>query len=200
MSALGELGVRLLGLLMAGGCLLGMLVGIGLLLRPDYGHTLRRPAKELLLPLARSIRTERFFYRHHRLFGGLVFLASAIFLSRLVGFLGQDLTLAPMAGPGGPVQIWLWESVVVFICLAGLFTLTVGILLLLRPSLLRTFEEWANRRFSTRGLRITLTQWHGALSGWILHHPRVIALFLIIGSLFTLQHFLRYHLTFLLGF
>ncbi|MBF0152501.1 MAG: hypothetical protein HQL64_02035 [Magnetococcales bacterium] len=200
MNGLGVVGIRLLGILMVGGCLLGMLVGCWLLIRPDSGQSLRRPVGDLFRPLTRPIRTERFFYRHHRFFGGFVFFTSAVFLLRLKGFLGQELVLTPLAGPGGPVQIWIWESLVLFFCLAGLFTFIVGVLLLVRPSLLRSFESWANQHFSTDGLRTVAARWRDLFLAWVLEHPRVIALLLITGSLFTLRHFLQFRLTFLLGF
>ncbi|MBF0135535.1 MAG: hypothetical protein H7833_18295 [Magnetococcus sp. DMHC-1] len=200
MNNLGVMGIRLLGILMIGGCVLGMLVGFWLLVRPAFSRSLQRPAKDLLRPLAHPIRIERIFYRHHRLFGGFVFLTSGFILLRLKGFLGQELILSPQAGRGGAVQVWFWESVVIFFCLVGLFTLGVGALLLVRPSLLRSFERWANQHFSMAWLRTLAKQVRNALLCWILNHPRLVALLLIVGSLFTLHHFLQYRLTFLLGF
>ncbi|MBF0425028.1 MAG: hypothetical protein HQL66_04300 [Magnetococcales bacterium] len=200
MSSLGEVWVHLLGLLMLGGCLLGMLGGCWLLFRPDANHPLHRPVADLLRPLRRPIRIERLFYRHHRFFGGFIFLTSAMFLLRLERFLGKELVLTPQAGRGGPIQSWIWESLVLFFCLAGLFTFVFGVVLLVRPSILRAFEGWANQRFTAEALRGVARRWRGLLLQWIADHPRAMGLFLVTGSLFTLRYFLRFHLTFSLGF
>jgi hypothetical protein len=78
-------------------------------------------------------RIESFIYRHHRLAGALIALASVIVLWQ---------ALRPQAWPG-PAWNVAWSILVG----AQVITLLVGTVMLFRPSALKPVERLANRRY-----------------------------------------------------
>ncbi len=98
--------------------------------------------RELLKKLDRPWRTERFIYRHHRAFGGGIAVGAVILLAVLARYHG--ISFEPWSWPSsGAAQLMLlvrfttWS----FACLA----LPIGIIIAIRPSVLRGIEVKANR-------------------------------------------------------
>lgn len=171
------MGPVLLGLL-GMGCLVALSLGIWLLIDPRAGQSLGRPVAELLHQPLLGGRVERVVYRHHLWFGGGITLASLFILASLWRFAGHPLPLLRLK-TGEAV---FWESLVLFSVVGGLFSLGVGLVVLARPSLLRTFEAWANRHVNRENLASSLV----TLRQWLLHllaeHPRAFAVFLVAAS------------------
>ncbi|MBF0296844.1 MAG: hypothetical protein HQL96_16795 [Magnetococcales bacterium] len=168
----------LLLILAALGSLAGLVLGAWLFLHPGANTLLDRPARDALEPLARPVRVERFVYRHHRWFGGVIVAGSMLTLAAL-GAYGQRLYLLGRAGSGGPLEHWLWESLLWFVALGNFFTLAAGCLILIRPSGLKGFEAWANRRVDPGWVRQAL------LTG-LRNRPRLYGLLLASGGALAL--------------
>ncbi|WP_376690395.1 hypothetical protein [Wenzhouxiangella sp. EGI_FJ10409] len=103
--------------------------------RPGRANTSSGGLLEALQLLDRQWRIERLVYRHHRIFGLLVLLASAFCLwqigrSELAGYLHT--------GSAASAMVWL-------VLIAQACNLLIGLTLLLRPSLLKPIEAVGNR-------------------------------------------------------
>ncbi|MBF0589348.1 MAG: hypothetical protein HQL53_09475 [Magnetococcales bacterium] len=182
--------VRFLVFVLAVGCLAGVVLGVWVLLYPRSLQNLTRTLSELLHPLRRPIRPERFIYRRHRLFGLVVTLGSLYTFSHLHGYVGENLTLKPGWGPGGGGEVYLWESLAAIFTLASVFSLLVGLAIFSRPSSLKGFEAWANRRLSQQMVQQTAQRVRGLWMCWVLQHPRLTGMLLTAGGGFALWRLL----------
>ncbi|MBF0614242.1 MAG: hypothetical protein G8237_10625 [Magnetococcales bacterium] len=160
------------------GSVAGLVLGAWIFLNPDANALLDRPASEALRHLSRPVRIERFVYRHHRWFGGGIVIGSFCTLVALGGYVRRLMALAALGGPR-TLDAWLWESLLLFVALGNFFTLTAGLLILIRPSGLKGFETWANRP-------VSLAEWRAALRTAFRNHPRLFALLLATGGFFSL--------------
>lgn len=160
------------------GSLAGLVLGAWIFLNPEANTLLERPAADALRHLSRPVRVERFVYRHHRWFGGLIVIGSFSTLVALGGYVRRLLTLAAFGGVRS-VESWLWESLLIFVALGNFFTLTAGILILIRPSGLKGFEAWANRH-------VSFAQWRATLLASFRNRPRRFALLLAAGGFLSL--------------
>ncbi|MBF0626768.1 MAG: hypothetical protein HQL91_00965 [Magnetococcales bacterium] len=160
------------------GSLAGLVLGAWIFLNPNANALLDRSAVDALRPLSRPVRVERFVYRHHRWFGGGIVVGSFCTLVALGGYLRRMITLAGLNGLRG-VDAWLWESLLLFVALGNFFTLAAGVLILIRPSGLKGFEAWANRR-------VDFKLWRQSILAAIRRRPRLFALLLAAGGAFSL--------------
>jgi hypothetical protein len=185
------------------GSLAGLIVGALLLLNP---HRLRVISKilnrwvstrHLNQALDRTVEFDRWFYRYRRASGGLILLASGYILySFTIGLNRASVIIGlarrfnmPTALVGG-----LLDALVLSALLGALFAAFVSLFLLLRPSLLRDFEQVANRWVSLRrGLKPVEIPREG-VDEYVYKYGREAGVLLILGSLYTLAF-----LTFWLG-
>ncbi len=98
--------------------------------------------RELLKTLDRPWRTERLIYRHHRAFGGGIAVGAVILLAVLARHHG--ISFKPLSWPSsGAAQLMLLVRLAAwsFACLS----LPIGIIIAIRPSVLKGIEVKANR-------------------------------------------------------
>lgn len=117
-------------LFLAAVALVGGLLGAGLLIAP--GPLLAFYRRSVLATLDTPVRIERFVYRNHRLFGAAIAL-SALFSSIMLGSL-----------LGGQVPAG-WETGSTILLAGNLAALVLGLIMFVRPSLLKGLEQRANR-------------------------------------------------------
>ncbi len=98
----------------------------------EYGP---RPDKPFAL-LDCSWRVEGIIYRHHRISGVLIILASGVFLWQAASYLG-----ALQAGAS------IWSTAWWVLVASHGITLLIGLVILLRPSRLKSLEAVANRHY-----------------------------------------------------
>ena len=108
-----------------------------LLRRPDEQGS--QPEKPFAL-LDYSWRIEGIVYRHHRLSGVLIALASGVFLWQAATGLGSLLASES-----------LWSTAWWLLIASHGFTLLIGLIILLRPSRLKSLEALANRHYELEG-------------------------------------------------
>lgn len=170
--------------LVIGGLLLLFLLcacaGLGLLLFP------RAMARVITLRadrapwsrLDRVYRIERFFYRHHRAFGALLLAGSAYTLYQA----GQRPELL-----GYAAATWGLAGEALGILLLGGngLALVLALIVLVRPSLLKTPERLGNQWVQPPGIGIDA----GAL---VTRHPRLIGALVFGGAIYALAQFARY--------
>jgi len=173
-ALLTQLLLTALGIMLA----IGFAVGLGVAIRPailgrlrsagDRRVSMRRATRALDIPH----NIDRWFYRHHRLYGAFVVTLSVVLLAFLTFGTTPQVWLhsLPVAdrGIGGilvdTARLVLWAL--------GLFALVIGVVVLVRPSALKRFETWANRWVTPRRALKGLDHDVRGLDDWIARHPR----------------------------
>lgn len=147
----------------------------------DRQFSLRRALKPLDIPRYK----ERFYYRHHKLIGGFVVLGSLFSLAVLtIGDHAQKAVTVFSQNFNQVVVEILVQSAEWFLLIGNLFAFGVGLIMLLRPSLLKGFEAQANRWVTTRPYTRSLESYHPELDRSIMQHGRLYGFFFILGSVY----------------
>ena len=178
-----------------GGGLFAVLVGVWLLLSPQSLMNFSRIANRWVstrqatqwLETPRPI--ERFFYRHHKIFGVLLTLGAAFALYYLTVRYDSARMAAGLALPWkGPTVEIVADALLGFLIAGNIFVVGIGFIVLIRPSLLKRVEATSNRWISTRRLFKTLDNQSDLPDRFAVRQPRLLGVLLILGALYaTLQ-------------
>lgn len=144
-------------LLAAVAAILGLVTSLWMLLSPTSFARLEEIAsrsfslRRSMRPLEISRNIDRHIYRHHKLFGLVVILASTFTLYNLL-FSLETGRLASLIGHQFPAPIagWLIEAINLFLIAGNLFAIVIGLMIYVRPSALKSFESRANQWVSLR--------------------------------------------------
>lgn len=168
------------------GSFAGILVGAWLLFRPQQIVHLNQylsrwvGSDKLGMVLDRPRWIDRFFYRHHRLLGAGVFVgATAVLYIFLFHY-----KLRTISGfiPRG--YWWLSDAVMSMIIIGSVIAALVGLIVLIRPSLLRDLEKSTNRWISTEQLHARFNVMNLSIEKSLLRHHRVAGASILVGSLY----------------
>lgn len=178
-----------------GGCIIAIVLALLLILLPDLYIVISQrlnkwvSTRRSLRPMEIPRNHERLIYRHHRLFGLLVTIGAVYTLSYFVldynqqqifAALQQQLQVQPQ------VLGWALDAASLILVITNLLVLVIGIIVFIRPSLLKNFETWSNKWVSTRHASRVLDQQYAGLDKFTLQHPRLMGGFLLLGSLYVL--------------
>jgi hypothetical protein len=177
------------------GSLAGLVVGALLLWCPHrlhkVGDILNRwvSTRHLDQTLDRAIEIDPWFYRHRRTSAVLILLASGYILYSFTVGLDRANAVIGLSRrfylPAGLVG-GLLDALVLSALLGALFAAFVSLFLLLRPSMLRDFEQGANRWVSLRrGLKPLEVRRQG-VDEYIFKYAREAGILLMLGSLYVL--------------
>ena len=188
MDAIKEILVQFVVAMLCGGSVLGLLMGVGLLLKPERIALLNQyssrwfSSDNMTEQLDRSRSTERFFYRYHRLVGGALFVGAMFILYIfLFSYNLRRISAATAAG------YWVLLDVLMAILLVGcVLAALVGIIVALRPSVLREIEKSANRWVATDGIVKFFNRMNYSPDRKILGQRKVAGVVIIAGSLYVL--------------
>jgi len=172
---------------------IGLLVGLLALISPARAvalsevlgrrHSMRETTRVLEVPVS----TERFFYRHHRIFGTIIVLGAALILWYLGTRFDAGLMARSLADASQRIAVEiLVETFELVMWIGAGFSLLVGIVVFLRPSLLKGIEARANEWVSTRQASRGLTEDHPGLDRLFQAYPRAVGLVMSLGSLLGL--------------
>lgn len=177
---------------------IGILAGLIMLIAPtDVGQVSRRLGNWYSdTALARMMETpyffERFFYRHHRIFGLLITLGAFWSLSYLVRILEQRQVLMGLfKGMPEVLASILLDSSFVLLILGTSFSVAVGIIVFIRPSILKSLEDRANQWVQSRKWLESFVA-RGSPTAKLA--PRLLGAFLLLFSLFALAQWFLYGL------
>lgn len=175
------------------GVLFSAVFGAGLLLRQSWSFRLSDrlngwiSTRRAMLVLERPIDVQRPMYRRHRWVGLLIALAATVVIYVLIERYNPAPILAYFAPDVRPAVLsWWLEWFRYFVLMTNVFALAVGIVLMVRPSLLKGFEAWANRSYSARKLTKPLEIMHLGLDRLVQTYPRATGAAILIGSLYAL--------------
>jgi len=171
--------------------LLGILLGLLLTFKPDLMERINRVAnrwvsvRQIDRLLDRIISMEQWFYQYHRPLGILVILGAVYILVYFGVLFDKAIALQRLNGyvPSGLLD-GLLDALVLTSLIGAVAALFVGLLLWLRPSLLRGFEEEANQWISSRRATKVLDVPHDQVNRFVARHARQIGYLLLLGSLY----------------
>ncbi len=137
--------------------------------------------------LDRSRSAERHFYRRHLAVGAFVVLGSLYILYMF--WVWYD---PARVQPGLPViyspaaSDWIYDSLVIMLRGAGVAGLVAGLVIGLRPSLLKRLESWGNRWIATDRWTKSLDRQQDLPPEWFPGRPRLFGIGITAGSLYIM--------------
>lgn len=187
--------LRALLLFLMVGSAAGLLTGMALIIRPEWvvrlGLNVNRwfSTRWLERTLDKSFKVDRYFYRHSRPVGA-VLLAGAIYLiyfcTRGINNPGITLGLSRKFAVPPVLMEVLLDSVFYAWIAASALALIISLFLLIRPSMLRGFEQGANRWFSSRRSLKPFEIPRSGVDEYVLQHAQRAGVLLVLGSLYAL--------------
>ncbi|MBU0622825.1 MAG: hypothetical protein KJ795_13390 [Gammaproteobacteria bacterium] len=183
------------------GSLVGLVAGALLLYRPHLlqklSSVLNRwvSTRHLDQSLERSVSIDPWFYRYRYASGTLTLLGALYILyyftvkldreQAIIG-LSRHYSLPPSLTGG------LLDALVLSSLLGALLALLVSLFLLLRPSLLRDFEQGANQWLSLRRALKPAEMPRAGVDEYVYSHGRQVGMMLVLGSLYVLVFLLSW--------
>lgn len=180
------------------GAVLGMLLGLLLVFRPGMVERINRVASRWISTrhvyrwLDHSISIERWFYRNHRPAGILIMLG-ALYILVYFGLVFDKAHTLQQLGGRFPARLLagLLDALVLFALMGGLFSLLAGLLIWLRPSLLRGLEKESNQWVSLRRPSKVLEVPHDQVDKFVARHAYRVGWLLFLASLYLIFILLR---------
>lgn len=176
---------------------LGAIVGlaVGVLLLIDTARVLRWnermsrwiSTREAAQRFDRPRDIKRFVYRAHRVIGVLV-VAGALYTLDILTFGFQSGALVRAFRDLGNQGVlgMVVDTGRVFLIVGNLAALAAGVVLCLRPSLLKGLELWADRTYAAREHSAALDQMRFQPDMWVSQNPRLAGFLVFAGSAFIL--------------
>lgn len=177
------------------GSVVGVLVGVAMLLKPEQLMRLNQQASRWVCTEKIAVqfdcrrRVEPFIYRHHRLMGSAV-LIGAVFVLHTFLFrynLRFISTLIPKN------YWWLSDALVTMLLIGSVLAALIGGIVLTKPSLLRDIETSANRWIDTEHVLSWINSRHYFIERFFFRYHRFFGALILIASLYVLVA-LRYYL------
>jgi hypothetical protein len=177
------------------GSLAGIAVGVLLLLRPQSlqraGQLLNRwiSTRHLDHSLERSFNIDPWFYRYRRAGGVLILLGATYVLFFFTMRMDRAHAVEVLAAyfklhiilTGGLLDALVLSSILGALCAA-----LVGLFLILRPSMLRDFEQVANQWVSLRRALKPMEVRREGLDEYVFRRARLAGILLLLGGFYVL--------------
>lgn len=170
------------------GSVAGIFLGAGIWLKPNQIVQLNQSFSRWVsteraeVALDRPRWTERFFYRHHKLVGAGVLIGALVVLYTFL-FSFNLRTISTLV----PRGYWWLSDALVAIMLAGSgLAALIGILILIRPSMLRELEKASNHWVSTEKFQTMLSKRNSSAEQSLIRHHRIAGISILLCSLYIL--------------
>ena len=198
LTALTDIAFKGLLFLSIAGCVATFFIGLSLIARP--GPILRASERmnqwfarhQPMKPLQKTIKIERYVYRRHRYFGALVLSGAAFTLySLLYRYNERNVVEAYTRYFNRTVVEWVVQSAAAALALGTVCAALIGLVMLIRPSLLKGIEAWSNRQYHTPNPAKLLYRYrvHGRFDHFATSHPHLAGLIISLASLYVLLNF-----------
>jgi len=168
-------------------------VGMGFMLIPEkifkVAIKLNRwiATDHLFHRLNAPIYKERFFYRHHRVFGALVIIASTLCLYMLTFYIGIDSVtdnLVKLAE--SEFEKWLFVILYYLLIAAIILAIIFGTIMTIRPSTLKSFEAWGNHWVDTEESLKMLDKKQDLPDRILPGNPRIFGLVVTLAAIYII--------------
>jgi hypothetical protein len=175
------------------GALLGVLLGLLLIFKPQFLERLNRVANRWISTrhinrwLDRSVSIESWFYQHHRSVGAVIILGAAYIFIYFGMLFDKAYTLQHASFRGMlPAKMLdsLLDALVLSALIGGVIAFIVGLFLWLRPSLLRGMEEESNRWVSSRRATKVLEIPRDDADRFVMRHAQRAGWLLLLASIY----------------
>ena len=123
---------------------------------------------------------ERSFYRHHRIFGALIAAGGCYVVYALWNAALPMHRLPVIANPA--FSEWIYHAAHLVLIAFNILAVVVGVLIFIRPSLLKGVEEWGNRWISSEPVVQQLDSQHFMDEKKVLEHARIFGFMVLLGS------------------
>jgi hypothetical protein len=138
-------------------------------------------------PLDRHHNISRPMYRMHRLSGALICAGSLYALAILGTPEGAAAIGKSLSGLGSKYfAAWVSDSLRIALLLGNACAFVFGVIFIVRPSLLKGLEAWADRSISGRKATKPLEDSHHPADRFTREHPRLVGALVVLGSLYVL--------------
>lgn len=182
---------RTLAVFLLVGALLGIVLGLLLIFRPQLLGRINRVANRWISTrhvgemLDRSISIEHWFYLHHRVTGMAVVLG-ATYIFIYFGMLFDKARMLQRLSSKVPARLLdgLLDALVLSSLTGAAVALVVGLFLWLRPSMLRGIEEQANIWVSSRKATKILDVPRDQVDRYVERHAQKAGWLLLLGSIY----------------
>jgi len=188
MNAETALMVQLALAALAGLLAFALAVGIVSALAPGMLERLRDTAdrrvsmRRATRPLDVPRHIDHWFYRHHRVYGGVV-VTLAMFLLYFLVFSDARDAWHRLFGPEyRDIAAMLLHAARIVLWMLSVFALMVGTVVLARPSELKKVEAWANRWLTPRRMTRALHREYAGPDTWARSHPRAWGIAVALAS------------------
>jgi hypothetical protein len=164
---------------------LGLLIAVFPSLIMRAGEVLNRwiSTERVFQDLDSPRSTERLFYRHHRIFGGLLMLGGAYILY-MFAFATNSTRLAATITLFGShtVAQWLLDSLIALNLVFAAVAIGIGFAVFFRPSMLKNLEASTNRWFAVDSSVKQLDAQSTAPDRLFARSPRIVGILIMLAS------------------
>ena len=174
------------------GTFIALIFGLGLIFTPTITLKLnekintRFSMRKATKKIETAIQSEPFFYKYSKISGAILITGSLFVLYTLATF--NAYTLIPHLPKTFSVPAWEWiiQSAQIFFYLTCSFIFVFGLIVFIRPSLVKRFEQAANHWISTRKGFSKMTVDINITNRLVNTYPRLFGSFITIFSLIVL--------------
>ncbi len=174
------------------GTFIALIFGLGLIFAPaitlkfnekiNTRISLREKTKSIETP----IKSEPIFYKYARVSGAILVIGSLFVLYTLATFNAYTLIPYLPKSISPPAWDWLIQAGQIFFFIACSFILIFGLIIFIRPSQIKNFEQAANHWISTRKHLSKMSDDINMANKLVNTYPRIIGSFVTIFSLIVL--------------
>jgi len=174
------------------GTFFALVLGLGLIIAPaatlklneriNTRISLRKKTRAIETP----IQSEPFFYKHSKISGLVLIIGSAFVLYTLVTF--NEQTLIPYLPKSISAAAWSWllQAGHIFFLVTCTFILLFGLVVFIRPSEIKRFEQAANHWISTRQHFASMSKDINFTNKLVNTYPRGFGIGITVFSVFVL--------------
>jgi len=174
------------------GTFIGLILGLGLIFAPtltlkfNEKINTRISLREKTKVIETAIKSEPFFYKHSKISGAILVIGSLFVLYTLATFNAYTLIPHLPKSISPPAWEWIIQSAQIFFFITCSFILIFGLIVLIRPSLIKNFEQAANHWISTRKGFSKMSTDIDITNKLVITYPRAFGSFITIFALIVL--------------
>ena len=168
-------------------------LGAGFMLLPEKMFTFAAKANRWISTesffekINRPVYKEKFFYRHHKIFGLFILIASSICFYMLTFYIGlEEINNSIVKLVSSNLQKWIIIILYYQLLVGLIITMIFGLVMVVRPSALKSFEKWANRWIDTDGSLKVLDKSKDLPDRILPGNPRIFGFCILLAGVYIL--------------